>query len=233
MPVEVTHQQYAAQTAGDQQAIEHLVIAIRSGKPWFIALLEAVNLWYSPVEVYKRKRYRYIIGGEAFDWLLLAQRLLDTVNGLVPEAEVKDLLFKSVFPLEVSRAEFRRLMGLLKYRAHLNYFYGVEVEQALELAVENEVRKERHASGWRTMSGIENEAYERIYGCNKEDLFRVFRTEKGLPQNECLNLDELKEFTYWLFHYRLANSEKERFASDTRKGLNLLHRLEANARARS
>ncbi|MBI2934147.1 MAG: hypothetical protein HYY29_01115 [Chloroflexi bacterium] len=223
MPSEVTQQKNTALLSGDRQAIEHLASAIQAGESWFIALLEAINLWHSPAEVYKRKRYRYIIGGEAFDWLMLAQRLLDTVASMVPQEEVNDLLFKNRFPMELSRSEFRRLIGAAKYRAHLNYFYGVEVEQALEFAVETEVRKERHASGWRTMSGVEDEAFERVYGCKKEGLFRMFQAEKGFPRDGCLNLDELKEFTYWLFHYRLAKSEKERFASDTRKGLNLLH----------
>jgi hypothetical protein len=34
-----------------------------------------------------------------------------------------------------------------------------------------------------------------------------------------MNLDELKEFTYWLFKYRVKHSEKSRVASDTKKAL--------------
>ncbi len=225
MSANVTRQTHSVQSADDQQAIDHLAGAIRSGTPWFIALLEAINLWESPQEVYKRKRYRYLIEGQAFDWLLLAQRLLDTVEGLVPKEEVTELLFKGVFPIEMSRTEFRRLIGAKKYRAYLNYFYGVEVEQALELAVEREVRKERKASGWRPMTGIEGEAYDRVYGCDKAVLLSIFQREKGYPDNGCLSIGQLKEFTYWLFKYRMANSEKEVFASDTRKGINLIHRL--------
>ena len=33
------------------------------------------------------------------------------------------------------------------------------------------------------------------------------------------SLSELKEFTYWLFKYRLKHNDKERVASDTRKAL--------------
>lgn len=223
----VISQKSPAVSAGDREAIEHLAEAIRAGKPWIIALLEAINLWQSPEEVYQRKKYRYLINGEAFDWLLLAQRLLDTVNGAAPREEVTELLFKGNLPIDLNRSEFRRLIGAKKYRAYLNYFYGVEVEQALELAVEMEVQKERVASGWRTKSGVEDEACERIYGCKKCELLGWFQKEKGYPENGDLNLGRLKEFTYWLFHYRLANSEKERFASDTRKGLNLLYQLKS------
>lgn len=231
MPTSVSPQPFSSQAVDDQEAIEHLAGAIKAGKPWFIALLEAINLWQSPEEVYKKKRYRYLVDGEAFDWLLLAQRLLDTVNGVVPEDEVTALLFKGIFPLELNRTEFRRLIGAKKYRAYLNYYYGIEVEQALELAVETEVRKERKASGWRTMSGIEEEAFDRIYDDKKAHLLAKFRSEKGYSPNSRLGLAEIKEFTYWLFHYRLANSERERFASDTRKGINLLHRLHTKVKS--
>jgi hypothetical protein len=37
-------------------------------------------------------------------------------------------------------------------------------------------------------------------------------------------LDEMKEFTYWLFKFRLKRHEKARIASDTKKGLDYLKR---------
>ena len=39
-----------------------------------------------------------------------------------------------------------------------------------------------------------------------------------------MKLVELKEFTYWLFKYRLNNSDKARIASDTKKALRELER---------
>jgi len=39
-----------------------------------------------------------------------------------------------------------------------------------------------------------------------------------------MSLAELKEFTYWLFKYRIKNTDKERVASDTRKALNWVNR---------
>jgi hypothetical protein len=221
------HAGETAAKATDIEAIEHLRRSVQDGKPWFPALLEAMSLWSSPTEVYRGKTYNYLIAGEAFDWLLLAQRLLDEVNGLVPGDEVAELLLRSKPPAPISRAEFRRLIGHSKYQAYLNYHYGVVVEEAIVLAVELEVRKERHASGWRTQTGVENEAFRRIYDADKNELLHRFREAKGLPLNKSWRIDERKEFTYWLFRYRLAKSEKERFASDTRKGLNYLRHLRA------
>ena len=42
-----------------------------------------------------------------------------------------------------------------------------------------------------------------------------------------LHADELKEFTYWLFKYRLRWCPPPRVASDTTRGLERLRRLEA------
>jgi hypothetical protein len=39
-----------------------------------------------------------------------------------------------------------------------------------------------------------------------------------------MSLSELKEFTYWLFKYRLKHNDKERVASDTRKALDWVQR---------
>ncbi len=214
-------------SAQDVEAIEHFRQGLGSGQPWFVALLESVALWSSPTEVYEGRTYRYLVAGEAFDLLLLAQRLLNVLDGPVPKVEVEDLLVRHRLPGGITKTEVRRLIGPAKYRAYLNYYYGIVVEGCLQGAVEREVNKERHASGWRTMSGIEDEAYERIYGSKRGELLGRFRREKGYAIDGAPGLDERKEFTYWLFCYRLGNSEKERFASDTRKGINELRRLRA------
>jgi hypothetical protein len=60
---------------GDIRAIQHLQESVAKGKHWYLALLEAVKLWKSTEETYKRRHYSYLIDGEAFDWLLLAERL--------------------------------------------------------------------------------------------------------------------------------------------------------------
>jgi len=53
-------------------------------------------------------------------------------------------------------------------------------------------------------------------------LLKQFRHEKGYPQLKSISLTELKEFTYWLFKYRLNHCDKVRVASDTKKGLEQL-----------
>ncbi len=213
-----------ATSAGDAEAVRHLEQAIGSGKHWYIALLEAMGLWASAEETYDGNTYLYLIAGEAFDWLLLAERLCRTVDNLLPEDEKDTLLFRGRPPLDLSPKEVKGLIGGSKYGQYLNYFYGVTVEASLVLAVKEEVHKERWLPGRGGEEKIDDEAYRRIYGATKAELLKRFRREKGYPQRRSMTLSLLKEFTYWLFKHRLKECEKARVASDTRKGLTYLRR---------
>jgi hypothetical protein len=208
--------------AGEAEAIRYLRQAITGGEHWYIALLEAIGLWQAAEETHNGLVHRYLIGGEAFDWLLLAQRLCQAVDGLLPEDEKMGLLFHGQPPLALPAEKFKQLIGSAKYRQHLNYFYGITVEEALVLAVREEVRKERRTLGFNKESDIDNEVHQRIYGAAKAVLLKSFRQEKGYSQRQSISLTELKEFTYWLFKYRLNHCDKAKVASDTKKGLEQL-----------
>jgi hypothetical protein len=206
-------------TRGSSEAIRHLEQSVLSGNNWYLALLEAMRLWTDSEETCNGRHYRYLIDGEAFDWLLLAERLCGAVDDLLPEEEKIALLFYGKPPLKLTKEKFKGLIGAAKYRQYLNYFYGVTVEGALLLAVEAEVRKEWRTSGYNHEHNLLNEVYQRIYGATKATLLKRFRREKGYPQLKSIGLTELKEFTYWLFKYRLNNCDKARVASDTKKAL--------------
>jgi hypothetical protein len=189
--------------------------------------MEAIGLWEIPAEVYKGRTYCYLIADEAFDWLLLAQRLCESIIGLIPEAEKENLIIHGKPPIEISPDEFKDYIGVLKYQQYLNYFYGITVEEALIQAVRDEVRKERHAYGYFVEGGAasadyDDEVYQRVYGAGRAELLRTFRDERGHPQQRLISLTELKEFTYWLFKYRVTKSDRARVASDTKKGLKRL-----------
>ncbi len=207
---------------GDAEAIRHLEQSIIGGQHWYIALLEAIGLWTTAEETYNGRTYRYLIGGEAFDWLLLAERLCQTVDGLLPDDELADLLFYGKPPLDLTN-KFKELIGSTKYHQYLNYFYGITAEEALILAVREEVRKERWTLGLNKELDYDNEVYRRIYGATKAVLLKRFRREKGYRQLKSTSLTELKEFTYWLFTYRLKQCNKARVASDTKKALQYLN----------
>jgi hypothetical protein len=241
--------------------------------------MQAVREWPLPQETIGDRTYRYLVGGEAFDWLLLAERLCDEIEDLVPDEEREALLFHGQLPDEVDDNDVERLLGA-KHRAHLNFVYGVRVEEALQLAVGNEVHKERFASRVWEKNGLpDDEASQRLYGATRIELFAEYHSSQSTPSKarskktsrttrrvrstdsdaslgeaaaepalsgakgraednghvteatgatECdISLAELTEFTYWLFRRRVSGSEPARVASDTRKGVAALQRLEA------
>ncbi len=208
--------------AGSAEVIRHLEQAITGGKHWYIALLEAIGLWKAAEETHNGRTYRYLIAGEAFDWLLLAERLCEAVDDLLPDDEKTALLFYGKPPLDLTIEKFKELIGSSKYHQYLNYFYGITTEEALIWAVQDEVRKERRTLGLNKEQDYDNEAYRRIYGVTKAVLLKRFRREKDYPQLKSTSLTELKEFTYWLFKYRLNHCDKARVASDTKKALTQL-----------
>jgi len=208
------------------EVVEWLRGALQEGQEWPRALLEAVGRWPLTQEEIDGVRCQYLLLGEAFDWMTLAGRLLTAVDGFVSPEDKEALLFQSWLPKDVSEADFRNLLGPEKYRAHLNYFYGVVVEEALLLAVEEELHKERLSRGLRGESvDVVAVAYQRLYGDAQDVLLKAFRQEMKYPETSSISLTELKEFTYWLFKRRIKSSDSARLASDTRKGLERLFRM--------
>ena len=202
---------------------------VESGeRHWFTAVLEGAGQWPLAEEEVDGHRYCYLIGGEAFDWLLLAERLCEALADVTPEDEREALLMHGRFPMEVSEEEFRRLLGPAKHRAHLNFFYGVKVEQALQLGVAQEVHKEQLCQVWEN-GHIDEEVCSRIYGATRQELLEKFRQTGGLSGDE-LSPGDLHEFTYWLFRHRVNNADPARVASDTRKGLAMLAQMRTSHR---
>ena len=119
-------------------------------------------------------------------------------------------------------------------RAHLNFLYGVAVEEALELAVEEEVLKEhRSCGGWTQGTSVDEQVFERVYGRSRAELLAAFKQGRSLPPGDELSYGELNAFTYCLFKYRVDQSDPARVGSDTRKALAQISVLQAAARRRT
>lgn len=207
------------ETSSNGEPIAHLKEQAYNGKHWFIAILEAISLWTSPQETYKGRTYTYLVGNEAFDWLLLVERLCEEVEDLVPDKEKVSLLFEGKLPMELENGEFQRLLGPAKHKAHLNFFYGVIVEECVIKAFEERSFKESIFKGCSAATASRDRAFQQLYGASELDLLLQFRSDLALPHIDSITLDELREFTYWLFKYRLKHSHKAKIASDTKKGL--------------
>jgi hypothetical protein len=221
-----------AQQPGQQEAVANFRAALERGQPWPDALLDAMGAWPVAEEMYRKRRRRYFIAGEAFDWVLLAERLLDAADGLVPKREREDLLLRGRFPKDFDEDALRDRLGVEKYRGYLNYYYGVTVEEALQLAAEEQAHKRHISNGVRYKPDVTDEAFRAIYDGSLEEMLAKFREDTGLPNRRTMALRESKEFTYWLFKYRVKHSEPARMASDTKKGLDQLQKMRAAAKGR-
>ena len=234
--------------AADADAVDPLTsfrVAIESGDHWFDATMRAIAAWERADETVDGRHYQYLIDGEAFDWMLLAERLVAEAGERVPGTDAERLLFFARPPAgtlphvehataaRITDDDLRGLIGDARHRAHLNFLYGVTVEEALQYAVELEVSKERHGANIRDVrsgDAVLDPVYERIYDRPRAELLAEFRDESHLPHAPEISLPELRRFTYWLFKYRVQNCEPARVASDTRKALAQLSSMEAAAR---
>lgn len=208
-------------------AIAAYLEALDHGQPWYDALLEVIARWVAPDEDAVDGAPRsYLIGGEAFDWLSLAERLISAAGTRVPTAEAERLLFHGEPPDGADEEAFARAIGPQKHRAHLNFQYGVVVEETLLLAAELDLVKARTVDGPRDQPA-DIRAYDHVYGKPLTELMTLYRSETSLPLSATVRQHEWQAFTYWCSKYRFRTGEPARVASDTRKALALLSRLHA------
>jgi len=212
--------------------VEAFLRALERHEPWYPALLSVIARWTAPSELVDDVAYHYLIEGEAFDWLRLAQRLIEAAErwlpGSIPADEREALLFFGMAPDGSDEEAFGGAIGPQKHRAHLNFQYGVVVEEVLLLSAEQELLK----AGTTTSTGrtADVQAYERVYGKPFDELVALYRAETGEDLAEHSSLTEFQRFTYWCSKYRFRMAEPARVASDTRKALALLSQLDANRR---
>jgi hypothetical protein len=208
-----------------EQAVEALRREVERAQPWYPALLEVVARWSAAEEELNGVRQRYLIGGEAFDWLLLAQRLMAEVEEHIPPAQLERLLIFGLPPDGSTEEDFARAIGGAKHRAHLNFQYGVTVEELLLLSAELELQKAGRLAG-AGQPQPDVMAYARVYGKTLEELQLLYATETETRLAARMRQTELQTFTYWCSKYRLRTSEPARVASDTKKALALMSRME-------
>ena len=202
---------------------------LAAGVPWPEAMLETMGRWTLAEETHNNRRYKYMIGREAFDWLLLAERLCDEVGDLIPLEGMEQLLFHGVLPIPIEDEEFRELLGVAKYRAYLNFHYGVVLEEALQLSAEETVRKRHLARGFSDSEDLVEEAFRHLYTRTRTELLEEFREEARQGKRQGLTLTDLKEFTYWLHKLRVNYWDPARVASDTRLAIRRLEALREGA----
>ena len=213
------------------EAIDRLRSQLKAGTPWHRALLETMGRWMPAEEIHNDRRYKYMVGREAFDWLLLAERLCSEVAEYISPRDLEQLLFHGVLPESIEDDELRDLLGASKYRAYLNFHYGVVLEEALQLAAEEYARKRHLARGYSDTEELVEDAFRHLYIKSRTELLDEFRKEAKLGRRQGLTLTDLKEFTYWLHKRRVNYWDPARVAYDTRLAILRLEALRETAPA--
>ena len=188
-----------------------------------MALLTASARWSLSEEVIEDAHYRYILAEEAFDLVSLMNRLAGDCQGIISREDLSDALFIDEYELVRTDENLRRELGSLKYSQYLNYFYGVLMEEVLIFATEDEVRKMYTSNGFRSVAKETDLALVRLYGTNERDLLDRYCKEEGVELiNTEMTVTQKREFTYWLFKFRMRSAEPAKAASDVSKALNYM-----------
>ena len=213
-----------------EASINKFISMLENGSPWYPALLHIISRWTAPDEILNGKLKVYLIDGEAFDWLALAERLIISAEHLIPRDEAERLVLFGIAPALSRTGEdeiaFETAIGASKYRAFLNYQYGVIVEQLVLAAAEEKLLKNASLFAPLQRPYADERAFKEVYGAPFQKLRSQYRgaTDRLLPEQA--SRSQYEHFLYWLSKYRIRHLEPARTASDTRRAMLLLSRLE-------
>lgn len=199
--------------------IQTLRYSIKSGTYWPQALIQAMGSWSLPNETYKGREYVYLIHGECFNMLLLAERLMAELQDLISFTDIENLLFNSEFPEDFDLSTLKSELGVTKYRGHVNFFYGVIVEENLQYIVEQEIEKRYYSNGIGDINNPSNKTFQKLYKATFDNLYIKFCIDTSVTKTKMFYFNDYIKFTYWLFKYRINISDGAKIASDTKKAL--------------
>ena len=209
----------SAKKIENRDLVHHFHQSIINGNDWVKELLNVIKHWNIPEETIGKFRYKYLLQKEAFDWKMLANRIINESRALIAAKEAHELLFNNIIPNGYTSNSFKQAIGFEKYTGHLNYFYGIIIEECLLYKVEEELQKERYSNGLTNYKNVTSDSYKKIYGYSEKTLINQFQKINYGETRDIREVTELKEFTYWLFKLRINTKDSSRIASDTAKGL--------------
>jgi len=210
-------------SSSEVETLDKLRLELQTGKDTIRALIIASAKWPLSEEVIEDSHYRYILAEEAFDLFSLINRLAGDCKDVISSTHLMDAVFVDEYDLVTSCEYLRIELGGVKYSQYLNYFYGVLLEEILLFATEDEVRKMYTSNGFRNAAQETDIAMIRLYGANERALLNRYCIETGFePIKDEMDVTQKKEFTYWLFKFRMRWAEPAKAASDVSKALNYM-----------
>jgi hypothetical protein len=187
---------------------------VHNGDNWHKAIIDCIVLWVAKEEFYRGYKYSYWIDNEAFDWITLTERLVSAIKSYIPKKDYYNVTFTGLLPSIESYSYLKTKISKPKLSQMRNYYYGIIIENFIYHYKLIQYQKN-------TLDYIKQEEsfYEDIYGEKLNLLYDQFISQTRITNRHRLNIHEYKQFCYWLFKYRIKNSDKAKMANETNLAL--------------
>lgn len=195
--------------------IQELKNKIEKGVNWEKAVVDCISDWDISEEFYRGYKYKYWINNEAFDWMSLTERLGSAIKSYLNKKKYHELIFTGLLPNKSSYEYMKKVISKNKLSQMRNFYYGIIIEDLIYIQKSQQYLKNS------IYTTNEYDGYEEIYGKNINLLFQQFAKNIKFTKQTRINLYTYKEFIYWLFKFRIKNSDKTKVASDTNLSIKL------------
>ena len=195
--------------------IQELKSKIENGINWEKAVVDCISNWDIREEFYRGYKYKYWINNEAFDWMTLTERLGSAIKSYLNKKKYHELIFTGLLPNKSSYDYMKKVISKNKLSQMRNFYYGIIIEDLIYIQKSQQYLKNS------LYATNKYDGYEEIYGKNINLLFQQFAKNIKFTKQSKINLYTYKEFIYWLFKFRIQNTDKTKVASDTNLSIKL------------
>jgi hypothetical protein len=171
----------------------------------------------------------YFIHEEALNWKIIAIKIILKSKNDNYMTYLPDLLNPTIYSDE-DKITIKNNMGASLFSAHLNYFYGIIVEQSIREIKRNDFQKELNYPSYNSKNEINDRVFKNLYGKNTYELWEEFCKNVRLSSRRYyipskIYCSDYEKFSYWLSKKRTKLTAPELNASLISRGLNYLDDL--------
>ena len=173
-------------------------------------------------QLQKEELAKLLIFNESFNWKAVLLPILKIKYDLETIIDFYNETIKLG-----NQFKLKSLMPSRLYSAHLNYYYGVLVEQSIREIKRKDFEKEKNILSKSSFDSIDNEIFIFLYGKSKLNLWKEFSLNFRLKSKSYyvpskIYCNESENFDYWLSKRRILRCTRELNASLLSRGLEYL-----------
>ena len=170
-------------------------------------------------QLQKEELSKLLIFNESFNW----KAVLLPILKIKYDSETIIDFYNETIKLG-NQFKLKSLMPSRLYSAHLNYYYGVLVEQSIREIKRKDFEKEKNILSKSSFDSIDNEIFIFLYGKSKLNLWKEFSLNFRLKSKSYyvpskIYCNESDNFDYWLSKIRIIKCTRELNASLLSRGL--------------